>query len=113
MSRRTSKRSHTTYAGRIVYDRPKHKFTYSRAIRIISRVDWRNETLEDIMLSVGELQRIYLLILVASFERAGLDPGILVGAGGFALAILKEVRARIAYGLEWIWDSIKALLEAL
>ena len=113
MSQATSRRPHTPREGRVVYDRPRHKFTYSRAIRILARVDWTAETLADAMLCVGELQKIYLSVLANAIQRSGGDPSLLLAVGGFALRLLGEIRNRITDAISWVWDAIKKLMAQL
>lgn len=113
MSRAISKRRHWTVEGRIVYERPKHLFTYSRAIRILGKVDWTKETLQDINRSVDELSKIYLNILARGIELSGGDSTFLINAGTFAAAILYKLRDAAAGLLKYVWDTIKGLIQAV
>jgi len=113
MSRPTSRRTHRTVQGRIVYDRPKHYFTYSRAIRILGKVDWSKETPEDLNASVRELQTIYIQLLSRGLQRAGIDGNDLMSIGQFAIDILYQVRGKILESLNWVWEALKNAIKLL
>jgi len=107
MSPRISRRPQKTVQGRIVYDRPKHAFTYSRAIHILGKVDWRQETAEDLNRSVEEIERIYLNVLTTVLESGGMNGAVLNRIGGFIISILTGIRGRMFEGLEWVWNFIR------
>jgi len=49
MSRRSSSQRHTTYAGRIVYDRPRHNFGARDANRILNRINLFDQSTQDLL----------------------------------------------------------------
>ena len=113
MSRAISRRTHRTFAGRVVYDRPKHYFKLQDAIRILERLDWSKVSPSDLSASVAQLQKLYLQVLTRSLERVGIDTSLLLTVGQFAIDLLWKVRNAVGEAFKWVWDGLRDLVRIL
>lgn len=94
-SHRNSRRSHTTFAGRIVYDRPKHEFSVADVSRVMRKIQIESidpEKLLELVPSVfAFLLRVYRAALQNSTIAPWLPIRIVSQVGQFLLDLLADL----------------------
>ncbi len=111
VSRRTSKRTIKTYAGRVVYDRKEHRFKIKDVIRIARKADFSGSTPEIVAKLVGVTFALIVNAYTTVFANSTRQLELLLElfnairllVGGIQLALIQ-------YGIDAVEQFIKYLL---
>lgn len=97
VSRRTSRHRHTTYSGRIVYDRPKHVYTWADAIRVLRSLRVEDMKEKDVLGFADFLISLYFAQIRYWIRRIDSPAALLIAAKDNAVRLVAIVIDLLRY----------------